>query len=204
MNLGHGFCREPRGIAFDFYSLVLLQNEIDLTLFFLIQNFISSTQICSVHSFSHVWFFATPWTAVCQASLFITTPGVYSNSCPLSQWCHPTISSSVVLFSSHLQSFPASGSFPMSQLFTLGGQSIGVSAFFIVQLSHAYISTGKTIALTGQTFVGKVMSLLFNMLSRLVITWSKYVLVTKEWIRRCTFIYKYFFQRCCSDNRPMK
>ena len=56
------------------------------------------------------------------------TPGVYSNSCPLSQWCQPTISSSVFSFSSHLQSFPASGSFQMSQLFALGGQSIGVSA----------------------------------------------------------------------------
>ena len=55
------------------------------------------------------------------------TPRVYSNSCPLSRWCHPTISSSVVPFS-RLQSFPASGSFPMSQLFTSGGQSIGVSA----------------------------------------------------------------------------
>ena len=56
------------------------------------------------------------------------TPRVYSNSCPSSQWCHPTISSSVVPFSSSLQSFPASGSFLMSQYFTSGGQSIGVSA----------------------------------------------------------------------------
>ena len=55
-------------------------------------------------------------------------PGVYSNSCPLSQWCHPTISSSVVPFSSCSQLLPAKGSFPMSQLFTSGGQSIGVSA----------------------------------------------------------------------------
>ena len=53
------------------------------------------------------------------------------NSCPLSHWCHPTISSSVVPFSSHLQSFPASGSFPMSQFFTSGGQSIGVFSFNI-------------------------------------------------------------------------
>ena len=144
------------------------------------------------------------------------TPGVYSKSCPLSQWCHPTISSSVVPFSSHLQSFPASGSFQMSQLLASGGQSIGVSAstsalpmnsqdwlplgwtgwisllskglsslpqqhsskapifqrsaFFIVQLSHPYMTTGKTIALTRQTFVGKVMSLLLNVLSWLVIT----------------------------------
>ena len=133
----------------------------------------------------------------------LPTPRVYSNSRPSSQWCHSDISSSVVPFSSFPQSFPASGSFPMSQLFTLGGQSIGVSAFFIVQLSHPYTTTGKIIALTRQTFVGKGMSLLFNVLSRLVITWSKYVLVTNEWIR-CTFIYKYFFQRCCSDNRPMK
>ena len=56
------------------------------------------------------------------------TPGVYSNSCPSCQWCHPTISSSVIPFSSHLQSFPASGSFPMSWFFASGGQSIGVLA----------------------------------------------------------------------------
>ena len=56
------------------------------------------------------------------------TTRVYSNSCPLSQWCHPTISSSVVPFSSCLQSFPASGSFQMSQFSASGGQSIGVSA----------------------------------------------------------------------------
>ena len=56
------------------------------------------------------------------------TPGVYSNSCPLSWWCHPTISSSVIPFSSCLQSFPASGSFQMSHLFASGGQRFGVSA----------------------------------------------------------------------------
>ena len=55
-------------------------------------------------------------------------PGIYSNSCPLSQWCHPTISPSVIHFSSCLQSFPASGSFPVNQCFALGGRSIGVSA----------------------------------------------------------------------------
>ena len=140
------------------------------------------------------------------------TPRVYSHSCPLSRWRHPTISSSVVPFSSCLQSFPASGSFQMSQFLASGGQSTGVSAsvlpvniqdwyvlgwrspccprdsssllqhhsskasilrrstFFIVQLSHPYLTTGKTIALTRKTFVGKVMSLLFNILSRLVIT----------------------------------
>ena len=56
------------------------------------------------------------------------TPGVYSNSCPLSRWCHPTISSSVILIFSCLQSFPASGSVQMSQFFASGGQSIGASA----------------------------------------------------------------------------
>ena len=142
-------------------------------------------------------------------------PRSYSNSCPLSWWCHPAISYSVFPFSSHLQSFPASGSFPLSQFFASGGQSIGVSAsasvlpmniqdwfplrwtgwislqsrrlwivfsnttvqkhqflqrsaFFIVPLSHPYMTTGKKIALTRQTFVGKVASLLFNMLS----SWS--------------------------------
>ena len=58
----------------------------------------------------------------------LPTLRAYSNSCPSSQWCHPITSSSVVPFPSHLQSFPASGSFPMSQFFTSGGQSIGVSA----------------------------------------------------------------------------
>ena len=145
------------------------------------------------------------------------SPGACSNSCPLSRWCHPTISSSVVPFSSCLKSFPASGSFPVSQFFTSGFQSIGVcfsfsispsneysglisfrtdwldllavqgtlksllqhhsskasilwcSPFFMVQLSHPHINTGKTIALTRWTFVSKVISLLFNMLSKIVI-----------------------------------
>ena len=64
------------------------------------------------------------------------TPGAYPNSCPLSQWCHPTISSSVIPFSSCPQPFPASGSFQMSQLFTSGGQSIGVSASTSVLLMN--------------------------------------------------------------------
>ena len=139
----------------------------------------------------------------------LPTPGVYSKSCPLSQWCHSTISSSVIPFSSRLQSSTASGSFLMSQFFTSGGQSIGVSASASVLpmniqdwfplgwtgrislqskgLSRVFYSTtvqkhqffgaqffldssfGKTKVLTRWTSVGKVMSLLFNMLSRLVI-----------------------------------
>ena len=78
----------------------------------------------SVQLSSRVQLFATPWTAACQASLSITTPEVYPNPCPFSRWCHPTISSSVIPFSSCPQSFPASGSFPMSQLFTSGGQRL--------------------------------------------------------------------------------
>ena len=84
--------------------------------------------ISSDQLLSRVWLFVTPWTAACQASLSVTTPRVYSNSRPLSQWCHPTISSSVVPFSSRPQSFPALWSFQMSQLFSSGGQSMGVSA----------------------------------------------------------------------------
>ena len=64
------------------------------------------------------------------------TPRVHPNPCPSSWWCHPTISSSVVPFSSHLQTFPKSGSFPMSQLFASGGQSIGVSASTSVLLMN--------------------------------------------------------------------
>ena len=84
--------------------------------------------IAVVQSLNHVWLFVTPCTATRQASLSFTTSWSASNSCPLSQWCHPTISSPVVPFSSCSQSFPASGSFPMSQVFTSGGQSIGASA----------------------------------------------------------------------------
>ena len=140
------------------------------------------------------------------------TPGAYSNSCPLSRWGHPTISS----FSSNLRSFPNQGlfkwlvlcirwpkywifsfsispsneysgliSFRMDWLDLLAVQGtlksllqhhsskasiLRHSGFFIVQLSHPYMATGKTIALTTLTCVGKVMSLLFNMQSRLVIT----------------------------------
>ena len=84
--------------------------------------------LSSVQSHSHVRLFATPWTAAHQASLSITNSrSLYSNSCPLSRWCHPAISSSVVPFSSCPQSLPASRSFPMNQLFASGGQSIGVS-----------------------------------------------------------------------------
>ena len=78
----------------------------------------------SVQPLSRVRLFATPWTAACQASC----PGAYSNSCPLSWWCHPTISSSVVPFSSCLQSFPASEFFPVIQFFTSCGQSVEASA----------------------------------------------------------------------------
>ena len=74
------------------------------------------------------------------------TPRVHSNSCSLSQWCHPTISSSVVPFSFYLQSFPASGSFPMSQFFASGGQSIGVSASISVlpMDTHDWVPLGWT------------------------------------------------------------
>ena len=86
------------------------------------------TYISSVQSLSRVPLFATPWITAHQASLSSPTPTVYSNSYPLCRWCYPTISSSVVPFSSCPQSLPASGSFPVSQLFPWGGQNTGVSA----------------------------------------------------------------------------
>ena len=72
--------------------------------------------------------FRSQWLQHARLPCPSPTPGAYSNSCPLSQWCHPNISSSDIPFCSHLQSFPASGSFQMSQLFTSGGQRTGVSA----------------------------------------------------------------------------
>ena len=82
----------------------------------------------SVLSLSHVRLFATPRVQYARLPCPSWTPGVYSNSSPWSWWCHLTISSSVILFSSHLQSFPASKSFQMSQFLASSGQSIGVAA----------------------------------------------------------------------------
>ena len=80
----------------------------------------------NIHQFSSV---AQSCPTLCDPMDCNTpTPGAYSDSCPLSRWCHPTISSSVIPFLSHLQSFPASGSFPVSQYFASGGQSNEVSA----------------------------------------------------------------------------
>ena len=80
--------------------------------------------IVVVQSLSHVWHFATPWTVACRFLCPSLSPRVFSDLCPLSRWCCLTISSSAALFSFHLQSFLASGSFPMSHLFPLGNQSI--------------------------------------------------------------------------------
>ena len=105
------------------YAIVTL--SVCPTLSYIFCVFISSVQFsCSV-VFNSFWPHGLQYTRpLCPSP----TPRVYSNSCPLSQWCHPTISSSVIPFSSCPQSLPASESFPMSQLFTWGGQSIGVSA----------------------------------------------------------------------------
>ena len=95
------------------------------------------------------------------------SPRACSNSCPLSQWCNPTISSSVVPFPSHHQSFPASGSFPMSQFFTAGGQSIGASA------SASVLPMNIPFLLTGLIFLqAKGLSrLFFNMTVQASILW---------------------------------
>ena len=86
-----------------------------------------NSQCSSVQSLSRVRLSVTPWIAGHQASLSITNSGSLLKLIPLNQWCHPIISSSVVPFSFCLQSFPVSESFPVSQFFILGGQSIGVS-----------------------------------------------------------------------------
>ena len=82
----------------------------------------------SLQSLSRVWLFAPHGQQHISPPRATSAPGVYSHSCPLTQWWHPALSSSVIPSSSLLQSSPASGSFPMSQFFTTGGQSIGASA----------------------------------------------------------------------------
>ena len=96
----------------------------------------------SLQSLSRVQLFAIPWTTACQASCPSPTPGACSNSCPSTRWYHPTISSSVVPFSFCPQSFPASGSFPVSQLFVSGGQSIGASASVLPVNIHDWLPLG--------------------------------------------------------------
>ena len=81
--------------------------------------------ISSIQSLSHVQLFVTPWTEAIGLPCPSPTPRVCSNSCPSSQWCHPTISSSVIPFSFWLQTFPAWESFPINQFFASGGQSVG-------------------------------------------------------------------------------
>ena len=85
-------------------------------------------EVSSIQSLSHVWLLGTPGTTVPQMPCSSSTPRACSNPCPLSRWCHPTISSPVIPFSSRLWSFPASGSFQISHFFASGSQSIGVSA----------------------------------------------------------------------------
>ena len=174
----------------------------------------SSFRFSSVQSLSRAQLFATPWTAPRQASLSITSSWSLLKLMSISRQCHPIISSSVVPFSSCLQSFPASRTLPMNQFFTSGGQSIGASASVLPVNIQDWFPLGltgltslqskdsqessptpqcksvnrsvlsflyspnltsihdhwKTIALPRQTFVSKIMSLLFNMLFRLFIT----------------------------------
>ena len=114
------FCRldSPSGRGFLLFLSRLVGYIVDAKCLFLVV----------VQWLSLVWFFAIPWTTAHQASLSFIISWSCSNSCPLSQWCHLTISSSFIPFSSCLQSFPASRSFPVSWLFTSGVQSTGASA----------------------------------------------------------------------------
>ena len=106
-----------------------------------------SVQFSSVQSLSRVRLFETPWIAACQASLSLSS-GVCSNSCPLSRWCQPTISSSVIPFSSCSESFPASESFPVSQLFTSSDQRIGASASILSVNIQGWFPLGLTALIT--------------------------------------------------------
>ena len=190
-------------ITSQFYDLTRKNSSIFLTIPWI-------WHIAVVQLPSHVWLFVISRTAACQASLSLTILEFSPSSCSLHQWCHPAVSFSDVLFSCP-QSFPASGTFPMSHLFASDGQNTGVSAsvlpvkiqgwsplrlvwfpchprdfqepspasqleriyslvLFMVQFSQLYMTTGKTIALTIGTFVGRLMSLLFNTLSGFVVT----------------------------------
>jgi len=175
-------------------------------------------EFSSVQSLNHVQLFVAPWTAARQASLSITNNQSSPKPTSTESVMPSNYLSSVGPFSSCPQSFPASRSFQMSQLFARGSQSTGVSALMSVlpmntqdyllwdglvgspcsprdsqessptpqfksinssalSFLHTYMTTRKTIALTRRTFVGKVMSLLFNMLSKLVIK-SKHLLIS--------------------------
>ena len=219
-----------RFIAIEAYLKKQERNQIsNLTLHLkqLVKEEMKNRRVSSHQLLSRVWLFATPWTAARQASLSITNswsppkPMSIESVMPLK---HLILCRPLLLL---LSIFPSTGSFQMSQLFTSGGQSIGVSlqhhsflwtprlisfrmdwlnllagqgtlksllqyhsskesilrhsTFFIVKLLHQYMTNGKTIVLTRQNFVGKVMSLLFTMLFRLVITFlprSKRLLIS--------------------------
>ena len=125
----HSFLFSYLPFHFGIYILFLLFHWFHLQLKHILNSPVDlSVQFSSVHSLSSVWLFVTPWTKHTRPPCPSPTPGVYPNPCPISRWCHPTISSSVFPFSSCPQSFPASGSFQMSQFFASGGQNTGVSA----------------------------------------------------------------------------
>ena len=108
------------------FNLSIMTLEWDLTYVYFESNFVM--KFSSLQSLSCVQLFATLWTAACQASLSITNFHSLLRLMSIELWCHSPISSSVISFFSLLQSFPASGSFPMSLFFALGGQSIRASA----------------------------------------------------------------------------
>ena len=222
-----GMATDHINCQIQFSSLYILPGCIPSSVCIIWKNKLNN-EFSSVQLLSCVRLFATPWIAACQASLPITNSWSLLKLMPIELVMPSSQLISVVPFSSYPQSLPASGSFPMSQLFAwvtkvlefqLQHQSFQwtprtdllfrmdwldllavqgtvksllqhhsskasifrCSAFFRVQLSHPYMTTGKPIALTRWTFVGKVMSLLFNMLSRLVISFlprSKHLLIS--------------------------
>ena len=234
------FLHNKKSLSFSFLHIL---EEKSLFLYYFLCNYIWFTIMCLLHICNFIYFRICGYSVQFSHSVMYNslqphglqharlpcpspTPGACSNSCPLSRWGHPTISFSLILFFSSLQSFPASGSFSSESVLRIrwpnywsfsfspspSNEYLGLisfridwfdllvvqgtlksllkhhssktlilwcSALFIVQLSHPYMTTGKTIALTKWTSVSKVMSLLFNMLSKLVIAFlprSKHLL----------------------------
>ena len=127
---------QDKQISYRLHATFWVETQVSIAIY--------NSSVVAVQLLSCVRLFVTPWTAASQVSLSFTISQSCSNSCPLSWWCHPTISSSVAPFSSCSQFFPASGSFPVSWLFTSGGQSIGVSAWVLAVNIQGWFPLGLT------------------------------------------------------------
>jgi len=170
-----------------FYFAQILQLLQIQTLYHLVHCFcFSLLKICNFCNFKVVQFSSVQSTTQSCPTLCdplqhtrppcpLPTPRTCSNSCPSSQWCHPTISSSVIPFFSCLQSFPASGSFPISQFFTSGGQSIEVSAW-----ASVWFPLGWTGWISFQSKeLSRIFSIIIKQKPYISLLWSNVYIFTK-------------------------